>query len=142
VYDLVQPEVGTLLPAALAAHSPNDVVQLSNAAAIAERSARTAPRASRSVLEFARAREARGERLRTHYLGRSGEPAFARGAGIETYAPLIRLALAHGDERTAERFVRALAWRARAYSVRPFQPRAYLTVETLLALQAVERSAR
>ena len=105
LYDLVQPEVLTLTPArgpAGAIFSPNDVVQLSNAATVAEQCAGGLPGPGRRVLRFAAERPGA---LRLFYLGRSGEPVDGSPpAGAETYAVLARLAAALGERAAVERY--------------------------------------
>src|SRR5262249_49510478 len=54
LYDVVQPELRTLTPGLdLAVFSPNDVVQLANAATVAERAIATRPEVALPVLRFA-----------------------------------------------------------------------------------------
>jgi hypothetical protein len=98
VYDIVQPEVATLLPTSLVWFSPNDVVPIANSATVASRCVRGRPRLARAVLGFAlRQRPA----LKLAYHGRDGTIAAEGRPGVETWAPLVRVALALGDRTAA-----------------------------------------
>lgn len=132
VYDMIQPEVVTLMPAfELRAFSPNDTVQLSNAATVAERAAGSVPELADAVLRFARDRAGR---LRGFYLGRTGRPASGHAPGIGVYAALIRLASKRADLESARRFAAALAPLVEAFLDDPREPRLYTASEILSAL--------
>jgi hypothetical protein len=149
IYDLVQPEVMTLTPELRQyAFSPNDVLQISNSATVAERVARGRPGVARPVLTFAMQRSGR---LNHYYLGRTGEEVMAPGGGDyvthapqpvgpETWAVLARLALKLGDRAAAERCIRKLAPRAEGFANQPYAPELYLASEMLMALQAWENA--
>lgn len=100
-YDIVQPEVTTLTPDGPAVFSPNDIVQINNAATVAERAIHCDPALANSVLTFVRGRE---DDLRVAYLGRTGDVASAVEAGPDTWAVLARLALRSGDHDSARRY--------------------------------------
>lgn len=132
IYDIIQPEVATLMPAfELRAFSPNDTVQLSNAATVAERAAGSRPELADAVLRFARDRSGR---LRGFYLGRTGQPASGHEPGIGVYAALIRLAAKRADIESARRFAAALEPRVEAFLDHPREPRLYTASEILSAL--------
>lgn len=133
IYDLVQPEVLTLMPdAAIVAFSPNDIVQVSNALAVAERVARGAPAVARRCLAFARRRVAR---LRTYYLGRTGEPHGRDRPGLAASCAAVRLAARLGDDAAMSVFLRRLMPDAAAWVDAPSQPRAWIASEVLSALR-------
>jgi len=132
IYDIIQPEVVTLMPALeLRAFSPNDAVQLSNAVSVAERAAGTAPGVADGVLRFARDRAGS---LAGFYLGRSGRPVSREGPGIGGYAALVRLAAKRADLDSARRFSAALAPLVEAFLENPREPRLYTASEILTAL--------
>lgn len=86
LYDLLQPELLTL--SGVACFSPNDEVQLHNAAAVAEQALRGRPGLAADILDFAWAQR---EDLRARYLGRDGSP-LPGAATPATWAVLCRLA--------------------------------------------------
>jgi fermentation-respiration switch protein FrsA (DUF1100 family) len=146
IYDLVQPEVLTLMPdLGMTAFSPNDVVQLSNSTTVAERCAIGAPEIGQKILDFGRSRE---WRMGTYYLGRTGEPIAARdgagrprppvGLGPEGNAGMLRLAAKLGDHAAAAEFLRRLTPQAASFAAHPYEPRLYLAGEILLALHEAE----
>jgi len=139
IYDMVQPEVLTLMPDFdHAAFSPNDVVQLSNSATVAERCVRGEPALARSVLRFAAMRR---HKLPTRFFGRTGEPVKGKDgepgrAGPETYAVLVRLASAVGDAEAKKLWMEKLLPQAAAFAENPGEPRLYTASEVLLGLSA------
>jgi hypothetical protein len=138
IYDLVEPGVGTMLPGTGAVFGPNDVVQVSNATAIAERCVRGNPALARGVLGFALGHAAN---LKLRYYGRTGEPASSWPPGPETYAGLVRLAAATGDRRALAVFLPVLLGHARDFAARGgagYEPRLFEAGEMLLALHAAE----
>lgn len=152
LYEIIQPEVLTLLPdLPRAVFSPNDVVQLSNSCTVAERCLGGAPEIGRAVLRFALARR---QKLNTCYLGRSGaiaddrptgaaKPADAQQphpAGPETYAALLRLAVRLNEPRAAREFLARLLPQAEIFLHNPPEPRLYTAGEILLALEAAQRA--
>jgi hypothetical protein len=103
LYDLVQPELKTMYPLladAVVTFSPNDVVQLSNAATVALTVTAGAPDVARRVLDFATDRMASGRlaatdgaaSLRMYHYGRTGEPVNNTRPGINEWSTLVRLA--------------------------------------------------
>jgi hypothetical protein len=112
LYDLVQPELKTMYPLladAVVTFSPNDVVQLSNAATVALTVTAGAPDVARRVLDFATARIAGarlaspggGASLRMYHYGRTGEPVNDTRPGINEWSTLVRLACRLGDRPAA-----------------------------------------
>lgn len=135
LYDLIQPEIVTLMPwYDRVVFSPNDVVQLANACTVAERSAGVLPEVARGVLAFA---VARSGRLRLAYYGRDGSPASDQFAGAETLACLTRLAVWVGDAGARRLMQERFASLAAVYARQPNEPRLYMMGELLLALDAV-----
>jgi hypothetical protein len=135
IYDLVEPGIGTMLPGSAPICGPNDVVQLSNSTAIAERCIRGDPRMGRRVLDFA---YARAWDLKLRYYGRTGQPAGSRPSGPETYAGLVRLAVGANDRRALAVFLPPLVDFARGFAARGgYEPRLFEAGEMLLALHAV-----
>lgn len=138
LYDIIQPEVRTLMPASgPPIFSPNDVVQLSNSATVAEQGADSSPRAARAVLAFALATPGRP---RLAYLGRSGEPApGVTRSGLETSASLTRLSIALANVDGIERFGRRLLADASELAHSESDPFLYAASEALLALELLSR---
>jgi len=139
LHPVIQPELATLTPTRGVRFSPNNVVQLSNAVTVAERSVVSAPDAARGVWRFA---SARLDKLHAFYNARTGDPVDAESrAGLTTYAPLLRLAVhidRHGkpDTATAQRaLLRRVIGAARPFAADPIEPKAYTAGEALLALQ-------
>lgn len=143
IYDLVQPEVLTLMPdLGTVAFSPNDVVQLSNSTTVAERCTAGVPEIGRKVLEFGRSRE---WKLRNYYLGRTGEVMESRNGagrpappvrlGPEGNAGMLRLAAKLGERAVATDFLARLGEQAESYLEKPYEPRLYTAGEVLLALR-------
>lgn len=145
IYDLVQPELKTLVPEMdLAFFSPNDVCGLANCATVALTVTRGLPAVAGGVLNFALTR---ANDLRKYYYGRTGEPVNDKAAHTFEWATLARLAAQLGGATPALATVvqqglpqwRLLARYANAKS-------AYAVSEVLLGiraiLEAVENSHR
>lgn len=134
LYDIVQPEVRTLMPASGSPiFSPNDIVQLSNAATVAEQCVDSNPGEARRVLAFALALEGRP---RLAYLGRSGEPApGVTRSGLETSAALTRLSIRLSDTEGIERFGARLLSDAAELARSESDPFLYAASEALLTLE-------
>jgi hypothetical protein len=131
LYELVQPEVGTLLDEGLAVFSPNDVVRLASSATVAAESARTLPDVGRRLLSFAMQRE---PALAAHYLGRTGQPWGGAPAGADAWAALLVLAARLDDPRAVAQFlprVVAASWAAAGVE----RLNAWLATELARALQ-------
>lgn len=140
LYDLIQPELKTMYPLleSVVTFSPNDVVQLSNAATVANTIARGAPDAAARVLKFATDRLAGGT-LRTYHYGRTGEAVNDTAVGINEWSGLTRLAASLGDRAaTASLLGNALrAWDYYYNVLKPDAPDAYVASEALSAMSAV-----
>lgn len=140
LYDLIQPELKTMYPLleSVVTFSPNDVVQLSNAATVANTIARGAPEAAAKVLKFATDRLAGGA-LRTYHYGRTGEAVNDTAVGINEWSGLTRLAAALGDRSAAAALLghAVASWDYYYNVLKPEQPDAYLASEALGAMSAV-----
>ncbi|MEX0774154.1 MAG: hypothetical protein WD042_00425 [Phycisphaeraceae bacterium] len=134
LYDMIQPEVMTLMPGNGGIFSPNDQIQLSNPATIAECSTGGAPDVGRRVLDFALRRR---HGLKAYYWGRTGEPQGIKPPGYETYAPLLRLAVKLNDRRAIAAMTPPLLIHARHYADQRYEPRLHAASEILLALRAI-----
>lgn len=133
VRDVVQPELATLTDQDVVIFSPNDAVQLSNAATAALMGAEREPAVAHGVLRFALACL---PRLDTAYYGRTGEVALRRPPGLETWAVLARLALARGDTEAFDALWPRLADAVELFLEREPEPRLYVAAELLLGLAA------
>ena len=140
LYDLIQPELKTMYPLleSVVTFSPNDVVQLSNAATVANTVVRGAPDVAAKVLKFATDRLGGGS-LRTYHYGRTGEAVNETAVGINEWSGLTRLAAGLGDRgATAALLGQALATWDYYYNVlKPETPDPYVASEALGAMSAV-----
>jgi hypothetical protein len=142
LHQVIQPEIRTLRPGGAAIFSPNNRVQLSNTAAVAERSVEACPEVARAVARFVAERP---DPLAVFYNARTGAPGEKR-AGTGTYTALLRMVVrlrAAGHHAAASRALRARLLRrvreaARAFARAPQAPRMYTAGELLLALEAAE----
>lgn len=140
LHQMIRPEVGTIMPhlADDGLYSVNGIEQLSNVLTVAERCTTTNSTVSFGVLDFARDRM---PQLRLYYDATTGRRAGGRAdvpdtwAGIETWGPLLRLAVKLDDPDTTRRALRKvveLSWGFRDYDG---PDRMYLIGEALLALE-------
>jgi hypothetical protein len=135
LYDIIQPEVATLLDDdRMVVFSPNDAVQISNAATVAVASVKGRPDIARRLLDFCFQRM---PNLRGTYYGRTGEVARDKRPGIEAWAPLVRISIALGREDALEAFYPFLVSNAGRQWRIPKDAWLYVTAELLLGLQAV-----
>jgi hypothetical protein len=135
LYDIVQPEVKTLLDdERMVIFSPNDAIQISNAATVAAASVKGRPGVARRVLDFCYARM---PELKGTYYGRTGEAARDKRPGIEAWASLVRLAVALEREDALEAFYPFLVSNAGRRWRIPDDAWLYVVAELLLGLQAV-----
>jgi hypothetical protein len=135
LYDIVQPEVKTLLDdERMVVFSPNDAVQISNSAAVAAGSARGRPVVARRVLDFCYRRM---PDLKGTYYGRTGEIARDKRPGVEAWASLVRLAIALERDDALEAFYPFLVSNAGRKWRIPDEAWLYVVAELLLGLQAV-----
>ncbi len=135
LYDIIQPEVKTLLDdERVFVFSPNDAIQISNAATVAAWSVKGRPGVARRVLDFCYARM---PELKGTYYGRTGEVARDKRPGIEAWASLVRLAIALERDDALEAFYPFLVSNAgREWRIRD-DAWLYVVAELLLGLQAV-----
>ena len=141
LYDIVQPEVLTLVPDLknLVLFSPNDVVKLANTCTVAERATAGAPQIGQKVISFA---QVRLPKLSTYYYGRTGEPVNPQTAEVATYACLVRLAIKLNDQKALNAFIEPFTTHAEAVIQNTEEFSLYTVIEALLALQLVlEQSA-
>lgn len=135
IYDLVQPEVKTLTPNLPGlAFSPNDIIQLSNSVAVAERCVKGDPEIGKRVLALAWKNRSKP---RNYFLGRTGEPppeVRDHAPGSETDAGLLRLACKLGDAKAKAHYLTRLCVMAAPFAEKPVEPRAYTASELLAAL--------
>lgn len=135
LYDIVQPEVKTLLDdERMVVFSPNDAIQISNAATVAAGSVKGRPAVARRVLDFCYARM---PQLKGTYYGRTGEVARDKRPGIEAWASLVRLAIALERDDALEAFYPFLVSNAGRKWRIPDEAWLYVVGELLLGLQGV-----
>jgi hypothetical protein len=135
LYDIVQPEVKTLLDdERMVVFSPNDAVQISNAASVAAGSVKGRRGVARRVLDFCYGRM---PELKGTYYGRTGEIARDKRPGIEAWASLVRLAIALERDDALEAFYPFLVSNAGRQWRIPDEAWLYVVGELLLGLQAV-----
>ncbi len=132
--EIVQPEVLTLMGIEHGIFAPNNLEQLSNSAAEAERSVMTNKPLAVGVLRFAMQH---ADDLRLNYNVETGEPR-GPGVGAETYAVLVRLAHKLDDPAAVDTFLPKLLRESRKFLDDPnARDRLYLIGEALLALELV-----
>jgi hypothetical protein len=135
LYDVIQPEVATLLDdERLVIFSPNDAIQVSNAATVAASSVAGRPEVARRVLDFCLERM---PNLRGTYYGRTGEVARDKRPGIEAWASLVRLAIELDRDDALDAFYPFLVSNAARKWRIPKDAWLYVTAELLLGLQAI-----
>lgn len=137
LHQMIRPEVGTIMPHLIREgfYSANGIEQLSNVLTVAERCTMTNPHVSERVLKFARDRM---PQLRLYYDANTGKRL--RGeqdtwAGVETWGPLLRLAVKLGDDRTARVATRHVIGLSSGFPEYEGEDQLYLLGEALLALQ-------
>jgi hypothetical protein len=139
LYDLIQPELKTMYPLLenVVTFSPNDVVQLSNAATVANTVTRGAPDVASRVLKFATDRI--DGPLRMYHYGRTGEAVNDAAPGINEWSALTRLAAALGDRSAVASLLgpAVAAWDYYYNRLKPDAPDAYVASEALGAMSAV-----
>ncbi len=137
LHQMIRPEVATAMGPEYVIYSANGHEQLSLSLSVAERCVDTAPEVARSVLAFASdALKTRGF-LHLRFRADTGEPVGERRAGIETYAPMVRLAAELGDRDAFDLALPLLFAQADEFLRNPTgDARIYILGETLLALRA------
>jgi len=135
LYAMIQPEVATLLDDdRVIVFSPNDAIQVSNAATVAAWSMKGRPDVARRVLNFCFQRM---PELKGTYYGRTGEIARDKRPGIEAWSPLVRMAIELDRPDALGPFYDFLVSNAgRTWRI-PDDAWLYVTAELLLGLQAV-----
>lgn len=137
LHQMIRPEVGTIMPhlAHQGIYSINGIEQLSNVLTVAERCTTTNPKASRTVFEFARDRM---PQLRLYYDANTGR-RFRGGddtwAGVETWGPLLRLAVKLDEPVVRRQATRRVIGLSEGFPDYVGEDRLYLLGEALLALQ-------
>ncbi|MEM1108733.1 MAG: hypothetical protein AAGH99_08590 [Planctomycetota bacterium] len=137
LHQMIRPEVGTIMPhlAQDGLYSANGIEQLSNVLTVAERCTLTNPQVSQRVLDFARDRM---PQLRLYYHADTGRRLRGENdtwAGVETWGPLLRLAVKLGDDRTVRVATRHVIGLSSGFPEYAGEDRMYLLGEALLALQ-------
>ena len=135
VYDVFQPEMATLFDdRRTLLYSPNDIVQTSNAAAIAATVLEGAPEVASRVLAFCRERM---PGLRLAYYGRTGEPARQKRPGIEIWGTLTEMSVRRGDETGIRAMAPFLVSNAASGRI-PKDAFLYVGAHLLLGLEALD----
>lgn len=135
IYDVFQPEMATLFDdERTLLYSPNDIVQTSNAVAIAATALEGAPEVASRVLRFCRERM---PELRLAYYGRTGEAARQKRPGIETWGSLTAMSVRRGDEDAMRAFAPFLVSNAAVDRV-PADAFLYVAAHLLLGLEALD----
>ena len=136
VYDVFQPEMATLFDdRRTLLFSPNDIVQTSNAAAIANTALEGAPEVAGRVLRFCRERM---PGLKLAYYGRTGEAARQKRPGIEIWGTLTEMSVRRGDVSGIRAFAPFLVSNAEAGRI-PEDAFLYVGAHLLLGLEALDR---
>ena len=137
IYDVFQPEMATLYDdRRTLLYSPNDIVQTSNAAAIAATALEGAPEVASRILRFCRERM---PGLKLAYYGRTGEPARRKRPGIEIWGTLTEMSVRRGDETGIRAFAPFLVSNAAAGRI-PEDAFLYVAAHLLLGLEALDRT--
>jgi len=135
IYDVFQPEMATLFDdRRTLLYSPNDIVQTSNAAAIAGTALEGAPEVASRVLGFCRDRM---PGLKLAYYGRTGEPARQKRPGIEIWGTLTEMSVRRGDETGIRAFAPFLVSNAASGRI-PGDAFLYVGAHLLLGLEALD----
>ncbi len=139
VYDVFQPEMATLFDdRRTLLYSPNDIVQTSNAAAIASTALEGAPEVAARILGFCRERM---PGLRLAYYGRTGEPARQKRPGIEIWGTLTEMSVRRQDDTGLRAFSPFLVSNAATGRI-PGDAFLYVGAHLLLGLEALDRHFR
>ena len=135
LYDVIQPELGTLWDDDQLVHfSPNDVVQVSNSATVAAQIVVGDPDTARGVLRFCLDRM---PNLAHSYRGTSGDVVWSKRPGIEAWASLTQTAMALGDGDAVDQFYLFLESNAARIERIPDDAWLFVASELLLGLQAI-----
>lgn len=135
IYDVFQPEMATLFDdRRTLLYSPNDIVQTSNAAAIAATVLDGAPEVAARVLRFCRERM---PELKLAYYGRTGEPARQKRPGVEIWGTLTEMSVRRRDETGLRAFAPFLVSNAVTERI-PGDAFLYVAAHLLLGLEALD----
>ena len=132
IHSVIQPEIFTLQGRPGAYFSPNNVEQISNVVEVAERSARGLSGAARGVLDFCMNDFGR---LSLYYDAGSGRRVGHERAGLETLAPLGRLAVKLREDEAHNAVMMKLVQRARWKFAGQRGGSLYDVAQTLLSLE-------
>ncbi len=136
LYDVFQPEMATLYDdERTLIHSPRDIVQTSNAAAIAATALEGAPEVAERVLRFCRERM---PGLRLAYYGRTGEEAREKRPGVEIWGSLTEMSVRRSDEAALRDFAPFLVTNAGVDRI-PEDAFLYVAAHLLFGLEALDR---
>lgn len=136
LYDVFQPEMATLYDdERTLIHSPRDIVQTSNAAAIAATALEGAPEVAERILRFCRERM---PGLRLAYYGRTGEEAREKRPGVEIWGTLTEMSVRRGDEASLRAFAGFLVTNSVPGRI-PEDAFLYVAAHLLLGLEALDR---
>ena len=133
---LVMPELASLVGTLSGVFAPDNIEALSNSAQGAERSVETNKELARNILNFA---VKRVDNLHLYYNVRTGERTIISPAGVETIAPLYRLAVKLKDKRAEEKLLPLLLDSSGGLSQFPYEDRLKYAGEALLALEYAVR---
>ena len=137
LHQMIRPEVATVMPgfADNGLYSLNNVEQISNVLTVAERCAIANPAVARRVLDFAKQRL---PKLALYYDATTGDridpPGRTAHPGVETWAPLLRLAIKLNDTEAIDAATLQLRRLGPSLTRDSDAPRLYLIGEALLAL--------
>lgn len=135
LHSIVLPELKTLYPDTdLVVFSPNDVIQFSNACAVAEKTIKTDPQLARNFLQFT---EAHLDTLMTYYYGQTNEPLMEDPARLSEWTCLVRVAAGLNEIALTEQLIQRALPFWRRFDEQPGEPRLYQTGQILLAIDAV-----
>ncbi len=136
LYDVFQPEMATLYDdERTLIHSPRDIVQTSNAAAIAATALAGAPEVADRILRFCRDRM---PGLRLSYYGRTGEEAREKRPGVEIWGTLTEMSVRQRDEASLRAFAPFLVTNATTDRI-PRDAFLYVAAHLLQGLEALDR---
>jgi len=141
LHQIIRPEVGTIMPHLVAdgLYSINGVEQLSNVLTVAERCTLTNPAVAQGVLDFCKKRL---HHLRLYYHADTGHRLRDENdtwAGVETWGPLLRLAVKLDDPLVHRKALRRVVYQSSGFPQYAGEDRMYLLGEALLTLEISRR---
>ena len=133
-HTLIQPDVKTIMPdAPVMVFSPNDVIQMNNACAVASTVTVGGPDMAHSLVDFALRH---GGDLKRAYYGRDGVSVDETPADSTAWSCLVRVA-AQLDRHDALEVFLPLAFPHWQWLAQDTEPRPFALIEALLALDAL-----